>query len=490
MHFLSTSRRSVIKGLALAFPLSGCVTALAIGNDGNARSVLLGRSPTRTVWDTWAIYHNDTYFVFSLTVTGDEFANWVYSTELWTSSDGVHWAHRGTLGLVSDGGVWPVIAAEGAPAKFVMNAGPANAPPDFRQTRNGPTFAESRDLVNWTLLGPEFDMVKDEQLYGSRFDGAIVAVPRPGGGYYGYFTANSTKPVSGFGFARSDDGRKWDILPPAVLDFHNPIPERSPEVSAVYLRNNRFYATVGLVNDLQHIWVAEGLSNTDIGMTLFVADQPEGPFRPAEKNRQLLAGNASYWLRFFDTPEGVLVVHHIYERKRVDDWTPAARKSYIAPLKLAEWDEEGTLRLKWRNANDAAKTSRISLASDLLQTSLDEARLTILEGRLRTGTNPTGLYIAGSSTRGTGVLVYAGGRVEYGDINPDGSDFERRGWVDRELGMRDVVDFRLVRKGRVTEFYLNDYLMQCYSLPERGTGRIGLIGRRESFSALNGWYCE
>ena len=62
--------------------------------------------------------------------------------------------------------------------------------------------------------------------------------------------------------------------------------------------------------------------------------------------------------------------------------------------------------------------------------------------------------------------------------------------VDRDLPLNDSARFRLVRKGRITEFYLNDYLMQCYSLPEQGTGRLGLIGPTNDFRELRAWYCR
>jgi hypothetical protein len=108
---------------------------------------------------------------------------------------------------------------------------------------------------------------------------------------------------------------------------------------------------------------------------------------------------------------------------------------------------------------------------------------------MRLSAVPAGLYLQGTDRRGTGILVHRNGLVEYGDINKDGTGFVKRGFVDRDLALRETTRFRLLRRGRITEFYLDDYLMQCYSLPERGTGRIGVLGAADRFSQMQAWHC-
>jgi hypothetical protein len=161
----------------------------------------------------------------------------------------------------------------------------------------------------------------------------------------------------------------------------------------------------------------------------------------------------------------------------------------MAPLKKAQWDDEGTLRLMWWQGNEIAKSKRVQLKAQLSQTAFDPARTLILEGVMPLSSSPTGLYLQGTNGRGTGFLVHENGLVEYGDVSGDSSRFEKKGYVDRELALADTARFRLIRKGRITELYLNDYLMQCYSLPELGTGRISELGPAGSFSGLNAWYC-
>jgi hypothetical protein len=47
-------------------------------------------------------------------------------------------------------------------------------------------------------------------------------------------------------------------------------------------------------------------------------------------------------------------------------------------------------------------------------------------------------------------------------------------------------------KGSLVEFYLDDLLMQCYSLPQRATGKIGLVGTGEdrAVTSLRAWRAE
>ena len=65
--------------------------------------------------------------------------------------------------------------------------------------------------------------------------------------------------------------------------------------------------------------------------------------------------------------------------------------------------------------------------------------------------------------------------VDMGTIKDNGSGFEQERHVDREMFFREEASFRLLLKHSLLEFYLNDILIQCFSLPGKATGRIGLI---------------
>ncbi len=89
---------------------------------------------------------------------------------------------------------------------------------------------------------------------------------------------------------------------------------------------------------------------------------------------------------------------------------------------------------------------------------------------------PAGLYVETAENGGTGILVRPNGVTEFGSMQADGTGFKSDLRADRELRFSSTARFRLALKGWLLEFYLDDILMECYSLPSRATGRIGLLG--------------
>jgi hypothetical protein len=425
------------------------------------------------MWDTWGIFRNGTFYLYYLVQDAPD-----AGVGLATSPDGVTWTDHGQVidktpdaTWLGSGAIWPLVGSD--PEQFILS---------YAEWRGGPTgttrmfFATSDDLVNWTPLGDkgEFRNEGDTHRVTGRWDN-LWAVPRAGGGYYGYWIVSRTDRIAGAGFGQSDDGLTWEVLSPIELTGvpWGPPHQESPEIAAAYVHRGRYYLLAGL-DDLD-VFVSEDFKDFRPGETTFVADRPNGPFEPSPKNRRLLVGNASYFTRFLDTPDGVLANHHSWEHQAGEIMGVAPGSTRLAPLKRAQWDDEGTLRLTWWDGNDAAKKTEIPLP-DGVELTFDPARVLILEGELRPDGQRRGIYLDGEGPRGTAFFVETGGRVTYGDAKPDGSDFVPQGVVDREIELGPVVRFRLVRYGRITEFYLDDYLMQCYSLPEVGTGTIRPIG--------------
>jgi hypothetical protein len=457
---------------------------------------------TGALWDTWLYHRNDTFYLYSLSGAPGAWS----SVAIATSRDGTHWQEHGTAlqgaadaTWLGSGAVWPVAAAGGA-EKFIMNFSEWRG--SNRAGRQTIFFAESRDLIHWTRLGPEYEFGQDPRWYEpqGRWDN-IWALPRPGGGFYGYWAAQAKGKI-GLGFGESADGIRWRALEPPLVQGTSLSPGgmlSALEVSAVHEWRGKYYALVGL-NDLQ-AQIDEDLAPASFrpGHTTLIADSPFGPFRPAPKNRRLLVGNASYFARFDETPDGLLVNHHSWEIDLNLYLGVKPSETYMAPLKRAEWDEEGTLRLKWWQGNERAKGAPVDIALaksrtpsivTLLNPAFDPNRSLIVEGvvSLPASEAPTGLYLQGSGENGTAFLVGTNGAVEYGSMRNDGTQFQKKGRVDRELQLRDSARFRLVRKKCLTELYLNDYLMQCYSLPEIGTGRLGLLGPASAFRELSAWH--
>ena len=447
-------------------------------------TALFYKPSTTILWDVWVYHHNGKFYLYY--VTGG-MMEW-NGVGLAISDDGVHWEERGQIIQMPETGVdrtgagmvWAIRDKAGK-EKFMMSHSEWQITDDpqyhdgLRQTM---LFFESDNLTHWKRLPQETEFHHDAQWYNtsSRWDN-IWVVPKPEGGFYGYWLGVPKDGKPGFGFGESKDSITWKAL--ESPDLHG-VPWTS-EITAVHVWQNKYYI-------MYKSWEHPFHEPMRWGINTLVGDSPSGPFSPTPKNHRLLVGNASYFSRFVGTPDGVLVCHHSWET----DETQVQRvgSTFSAPMKLAEWDEEGTLRMKWWEGNDKVKTKPVNLKSKLVETAFDPKETLILEGVMPlTAAALTGIYLQGFGKRGTGFIIFNHGVVEFGDMYSDITGFDMKGYVDRELSFGDKVHFRLVRKGQLTEFYLNDYLMQCYSLPEQGTGRIGLIGPETDFSELKAWYC-
>ena len=422
------------------------------------------------MWDTWLYLHDGTYYLYYLANRGRRWDN----ISLATSSDGVHWKEVGRILKKGPGVTWmgtgstwksPNYKTDG---KFFMNFSEWKGP---RQTI---LFAESKDLIHWKRLDDELEIEQNEKRYKpkGRWD-CIWTIPRPGGGLYGYWTATPKSETGGrFGFGQTLDGVRWEALQPPKVNGVG-----GGEVGAIEKIGKKYYMMFG----------------NHGRMVTLIADKPQGPFDAAKKNLSFLSGH-TYFSRLLRTPGGVLGNHHSIARNR---------QVSMAPLKTVLVDKEGTMRLGWWKGNERMKHSPISVkppskkassaAPVILRNAFDTKIGVILEGTLALPTDKSslrcGLYIECGKGKGAAILLDNAGRAELGPINSDGSGFRAEKKVDREMQFPALAPFRLLVKGSLLEFYLNDILIECFSLPAEATGRIGLIGggKSNSHSDLKAW---
>lgn len=153
----------------------------------------------------------------------------------------------------------------------------------------------------------------------SRWD-RISVVPKQGGGYYGYWTANPQQFHPGFG--ATDDGLDWTALPPPVVDWETHAAPPSLEIGRVAHVGRHYYLLGG-------IW---GPYEGQRGMVTLVADHPEGLFRLAPHNFHLLTSSvfATYFARFCLTDDGMLANHHMITRDERRFFAPLKRASCLA----------------------------------------------------------------------------------------------------------------------------------------------------------------
>jgi hypothetical protein len=268
------------------------------------------------------------------------------------------------------------------------------------------------------------------------------------------------------------DGVTWKALePPKVTGAGE------GEVGAIEKIGNRYYMMFG----------------TGGSMATLVADRPEGPFQAARKNLTLLAGH-TYFSRFFPVPDGVLVNHHSIARDG---------QVSLGSLKATVVDGEGTLRLAWWKGNEKMKGLPVDAASPsgreavpspaMLAASFDTSAGLILEGTVKVplakDSQPVGLFISQGQDTGAAILVQAGGVTVFGSMRADGTGFQAEQRVDREWKFGTTARFRLLLKGSLLEFYLDDLLMQCFSMAHAAGGKIGLLsgGDASTFASLKAW---
>jgi len=362
------------------------------------------------------------------------------------------------------GSTWksPNFATDG---KFQMNFSEWKGP---RQTI---FFAESKDLIHWIRLGDEYEFKQDERWYepNGRWD-CIWVIPRPEGGLYGYWTATPKPETEGkFGFGETIDGVTWKALaPPKVYGVGD------GEVGAIEKIGDKYYMMFG----------------TGGIMVTLVADKPDGPFLVAKKNFRLLSGH-TYFSRFFPTPDGILVNHHSITRDH---------QVYFGLLKQAVVDAEGTLRLGWWNGNEKMKHEPIDIKLPdqnmgssivMLENVFDTEQGVVIEGTMAISEDknkpPKGFYIECVENQGSAILIGANDLADLGSMQADGSEFTSEKQVDREMTFGKPASFRLILKHSLLEFYLDDILIECFSLPANANGKIGLIRGVNAIKDMQAW---
>ncbi len=417
---------------------------------------MIYRPAAHKLWDTWLCLHQGTYYLYYLVA---DKASWE-GVGLATSTDGVHFSEVGTViekkpdaNWLGTGSVWRA-ADFAATGRFLCNFSEWRngkpeepSPSDGRQTI---FFAESTDLINWTRLeGVEF--VQDERWYEpeGRWD-CIYTIPRAGGGRYGYWTA-TPKDGPGVGFGETMDGVHWTALEPPRIEWGAAGPAVGCEAGAVEEINGRYYLMLGSYG---------GYDNRVNGMWTFVADRPEGPFKATKHNHALLTSRVranSYFARFFPTAGGMLVNHHSIPREG---------DVAMAPLKRAVVDAKGTLRLGWWEGNEALKGEEVDPWAEF-----DMERGIVVEGRMGGQ-----IGVVGEDGCGT-MMVLRDGAVEYREVDAEGRVEEPgQNTIEREVEFGEEAAFRLLVRWGMTELYVDDVLVECYSLPTLRLGRTAEAG--------------
>ncbi|MEI6782856.1 MAG: hypothetical protein WCQ21_18265 [Verrucomicrobiota bacterium] len=469
--------------------------------------------PTRVpgMGDQWLYYHDGVHYLYHLY---EQPPCPSYGVYLATSKDGVHFKEVGPVIEKQKDAVWLGSGSFWrAGGKYIMNFSEARAHQSI-------SFAQSEDLIHWQRLGEEYRSNPDSRWYEvDRWD-CIWALPRKEGGFWGYLSANpwrrSDQHPTGLtyrstGMMESADGVRWNAIAPPAFEWGTTPEMGNFEVGAVRQFKSKYYL-------MAQTWGPyEGgsyLGATAPGMYTFVGDTPRGPFRPDTQAFRLLGNTrtrSTHFLRFYELPNEVLVNHYLFTR---------SGKAWLAPLKKAVVDDQGHLRLAYWPGNEAMKGKPVAFAPPARGTtsgSKEAVRLTVdgsggiavlpldgqfdvlngvvLEGTVEiqtAGETPgrCGIYIEETTGQGTAVMVGTDGQSQLGALKLEGAtSFEPDDFVEAGITPRREHTFRLLTRQYMLEFYLDDRLIQCYSIPERATGRIGFVahGGRAVASSLKAW---
>ena len=152
------------------------------------------------------------------------------------------------------------------------------------------------------------------------------------------------------------------------------------------------------------------------------------------------------------------------------------------------------MRALWASASAMCRVVSGPAVPVMLGNTFDHSTGVILEGTIRLPAAKTaprrGFYIEyEKDKKGSAVLVDASGRAELGSLSADGTGFKVGKKVVRQMKFGAPARFRLLLRGVLLEIYLDDIMIECFSLPRPATGRIGLIGgsKGETFGALKAW---
>ena len=453
------------------FVLLIAINLAAIGFVDNAGAMVFKSDTVTAQWDTWCYFHDGTYYLYYLVTekTGEGFC-------VASSKDGVHWKDHGWAIRTSDknphylgtGSVWKSADFDKS-VKFICNYSEHRIDAAGKRTQNI-LFAWSKDLIGWTKFGDEKMFKVDTANYKQygRWD-CIYTIPRKEGGYWGTWTATGARLRGTVGLGYSEDGLKWKALPPPIVE------PGVRESGAFYPIGGRVYAMFGAR-----------------GMWSYSADKITGPYKRCKTNPLLLAPGHTYFSRFFPIPGALLVNHHSMTGE-----TNSKRfikvDTYAAPLKLAEIDKQGVLRLKYWKGNDALKGDPVQIASGKASdTTVSTGMLDFGRGVIIEADVP---LPAGKDDETSEVLIRADdqryliklrrdGSVHMGTVEAGGAGWKRKHGADRKLKFGKTVSMRILMRRGMLELYIDDYFMECWTM---GCHRAKKVRIAVPAKTLKGW---
>lgn len=284
------------------------------------------------MWDVFSmIYEEGVYYMYYL-LNRPTTKQWD-SVGIAVSEDGVTWIDRGVVlekreeaTWLGTGWVTPYTGNDPDGPKWVMNYSQWYGPFPKKEGESYQliAFARSDDLLHWQTYPEDMDFRADARWYQpDRWD-CIYPVPMEGGGYHGFWSGHPKSGEYGYAHGFSKDGLHWEASPPLVVEGF----KGGAEIGAAAHVGGRWY--------LDHRWLNAAY--------ILVGEALDGVFRPQSENFVFLERPGMFPRFFQKSPHELLCAYH-----------HAGSGIWFAPMKRIRIDEDGTLRLKWWEGNEALK---------------------------------------------------------------------------------------------------------------------------------------
>jgi len=466
---------------------------------------MIYRTDSGRLWDPSVIWYKDSYWAVMM-YGAEPVDNFKWTgCMLASSTDGVHWKDEGEVirERELDRGCQFFKAFFGRlTGHFVLDHGVAT--PDGQDILR---FYESYDLREWKYL---FSSSPDSRWYGvkgepHRWD-HMYMLPKeednPSAGYWGHVVAvpkAGTPP--GVGMMQSADGRDWEVLPPAPIDWPDVLPARDHFEWGGCERIGDKYYLIGGTNN----YISKGYS-----MYTLVSDDPCGPFRPDVEAFRLCgtstdaAGWGVSFLAGWSRGNDELLI---------SNYVSVPSGVWMLPLRKAVVDADGHLRMGWWKGNDALNGEPIALESDSgdvavafgsdgyrmswMKDTFDLTQGVVIEGNIRAmgrGKNAAAGFIFDEGTgQMMAVLMGVGPKEEREthigrlSITAEDQSFTMEDVTGKGCatvrGLDDIREhrFRLLLRFDLFELYIDDLLVQTYVYKPQN-GRLGFLARNAQSS--------
>lgn len=300
------------------------------------------------IWDPSVLYCNGKYYMACMYFKDDEPRRDNY---MWLacSSDAVHWEDIGVV-IEDKYNVCKMFIYETDDSVIADFGSGSEVPMTNNDTMR---FYKTQDMINWEYIGKNHP---DGKWYNPEGRWDHMYVYKENGKYYGYPVATPHPEfLSAWGICTSCDGIKWNIQKPPVIEWGDVPPIDCLEVGGMEKIGDKYYFIGGFVGYA---------NNYGYALYTFVADSPEGPFRP-DKGAFRLCG--------FDRLEGRIFVQNLAAFARGENGellisnavdAGGSHEIWLLPMRKAVVDEYGHLRMGYWYGNEKAKGKEILIDKD------------------------------------------------------------------------------------------------------------------------------